>query len=117
MRLIYLGLMCNLLPKHMDIYEINDDIEVFKRKVDNENTGQIFLRNKIEAAKTLINGFEEQNRQVYLETHTDAYLEKKGIVYVGLEKMIERYKESEKLNASIMRGVLVESDMLSKNLN
>ena len=30
--------MCNLLPKHLDIYEINDDINVFIAKVDTENS-------------------------------------------------------------------------------
>lgn len=105
--------MCNLLPKHMDIYEINDDIEIFKGKVDNTKSGEIFLEEKIKKAKELIKHFEDQYREVYLETNTEAYLEKKGIVYVGLEKMIERYKESEVKDASVVRGVLVESDMLS----
>ena len=105
--------MCNLLPKHMDIYEINDDIKVFMAKVDTENSGKIFLRNQIEEAKSKIKKFEDLNREVYLDTDTQEYLEKKGIIYVGLEILIERYKESVFKNASVLRGVLVESEMLS----
>lgn len=106
--------MCNLVPKHMDIYEINDDIELFKKKVDVENTGNIFLRDKIDQAKYTIKKFEDKCREVYLDTNTEEYLEKKGIIHVGLEKLLERYKESEKENASVVRGVLVESEMLRK---
>ncbi len=105
--------MCNLLPKNMDIYEINDDIEVFKRKVDINKSGNIFIPERITKAKELIKQFEDKYREVYSETNTEAYLEKKGITYVGLENMIERYKESELKDASVIRGVLVESDMLS----
>ena len=97
----------------MDIYEINNDIEEFKRKVDVENTGKVFLREKIDFAKQKIKKFEDQYKEVYIETNTEIYLEKKGIIYVGLEKLLERYKESEEKNASVVRGVLVESDMLS----
>lgn len=105
--------MCNLLPNHMDVYEINDDIKIFKMKVDVENTGKVFTREKIEEAKAKIKKFEDLNREVYLEKNSDEYLEKKGIIYVGLEKLIENYKESELKNASVLRGVLVESEMLS----
>jgi hypothetical protein len=97
----------------MDIYEINDDIEVFKRKVDINKSGNIFIPERITKAKELINQFEDKYREVYSETNTEAYLEKKGIIYVGLENMIERYKESELKDASVLRGVLVESEMLS----
>lgn len=96
----------------MDVYEINDDIEIFKKKVDPNNEG-IFEKSKIENAKRAIKSFEDQHREVYLETNTEAYLEKKGVVSIGLDALIVRYQESEKKNASVVRGVLVEADMLS----
>lgn len=108
--------MCNLVPKHMDIYEMNDDIELFKKKCDVENKGNVFLREKINEAKEIIKKFEDKSREVYMDTNTEEYLEKKGIIYVGLQKLLERYKESENNNASVVRGVLVESEMLSKKI-
>jgi magnesium-transporting ATPase (P-type) len=107
-----IGIMCKLLPPDMEIYEINDDINKFKDKVNPSNDPAIFTEEKIKAAKKKIKDFEDRYREVYLDTNTDEYLDKKSIIYVGLEKMLQDYHASEARSQSQLRGVLVESDML-----
>lgn len=107
-----IGIMCKLLPPEMEIYEINDDINKFKEKVNPSNDLHVFTEDKIKAAKKRIKDFEDKYREVYLDTNTDEYLIKKSIICVGLEKMLEDYHASEKRSQSQLRGVLVESDML-----
>ena len=107
-----IGIMCKLLPPEMEIYEINDDINKFKEKVNPSNDLNVFTEDKIKAAKKRIKDFEDKYREVYLDTNTDEYLIKKSIICVGLEKMLEDYHASEKRSQSQLRGVLVESDML-----
>jgi phospholipid-translocating P-type ATPase (flippase) len=107
-----IGIMCKLLPPEMEIYEINDDINKFKDKVNPSNDASVFTDEKIKAAKKKIKDFEDKYREVYLDTNTDEYLDKKSIICVGLEKMIQDYRASEARSQSQLRGVLVESDML-----
>ena len=104
--------MCNLLPKEMEIYEINDDINKFKSKVNPSNDPTFFTEAKIAQARKRIKAFEDRYREVYTDTNTEEYLIKKSIICVGLEKMLEFYRDSEKNNKGTLRGVLVESDML-----
>ncbi len=107
-----IGIMCKLLPPDMEIYEINDDINKFKDKVNPSNDPAIFTEEKIKIAKMKIKDFEDKYREVYLDTNTDEYLDKKSVICVGLEKMLQDYHASEARSQSQLRGVLVESDML-----
>jgi magnesium-transporting ATPase (P-type) len=107
-----IGIMCKLLPPEMEIYEINDDINKFKEKANPNNDPAVFTEEKIRNARKKVQAFEERYREVYLDTNTDEYLTKKSIICVGLEKMLEIYRASERKSAATLRGVLVESDML-----
>ena len=107
-----IGIMCKLLPNEMEIYEINDDINKFKEKVNPDNDPQIFTEDAIKIARMKIKKFEDKHREVYLETNTEEYLCKKSIILVGLEKMLANYRQSEIRNQSTLRGILVESEML-----
>ena len=107
-----IGIMCKLLPSDMEIYEINDDINKFKEKVNPTKDPNVFTDEKIMKAMKKIQSFEQKYREVYRDTNTDEYLHKKSIIHVGLEKMLVDYRQSEKNNMSTLRGVLVESDML-----
>jgi magnesium-transporting ATPase (P-type) len=121
-----IGLMCNLLPKDMDVYEINDDLEKFKNKVcslynDIRNAEEIFTLDEIKKAKELLirsekmlGTYEEDVQLVQADQNKKeiSKYEKRAILYVGLSEMLKKYKQSELMNKAILRGILVESEML-----
>lgn len=98
---------CKLLPPDMEIYEIYEDLEKYKKFVlAMSNDKQIFQQNNIEKAIELISNFEKDFPQVYmgnapkvpeaLEEYLEKLNQRKGILYIGLKRMLEYYKESEK---------------------
>lgn len=106
--------MCNLLPSNMDIYEINSDIEKFKETINQFVGSNHFTKENIDKSLDLIQKFESDKKEAYL-LFDKSDLERKAIFHTGLEKMLEKYLRSEKENASVLRGVLIEADVLSKD--
>jgi phospholipid-translocating P-type ATPase (flippase) len=118
-----IGVMCNLLPKNMDIYEINDDLEKFKIKAaticgSEDMIPKIFTKTALEEAKEYIIKAEEALGTYIHEPPTKdskdqlSSDDKKAILFVGLSAMLEVYKKSEEINPGVLRGILVESEML-----
>lgn len=106
-----IGIMCQLLPNHMEIYEINDDINKFREKCDIHNEN-VFNKENIENAKVDIINYENKFLDLGIFKMEKDELEKKAILLVGLKKMLDRYKKSEIDNKGVIRGVLVESEIL-----
>jgi phospholipid-translocating P-type ATPase (flippase) len=108
-----IGIMCNLLVKNMKLYEIYDDINKFKSVITAlypEET--IFSEESLEKAKLKIACFENKFKDVYSHIQSKEYNNKKGILFLGLEKMIEVYENNMKSDAASLTGILVESDIL-----
>jgi len=111
----------------MEIYEINDDLNKFKsfvcslytEKTELINTDEIFSQQAIDKAKLFITNFENSAgtykpdiidpNKIIPEIPTDV---KKAILYVGLTRMLTKYKHSEIVNKAVIRGILIESKML-----
>lgn len=98
-----IGLMCNLLSKDSGIYELYDNIDQFKAKID--STGNIFKKKKLRQAEDLIAYFESKFPSVY----ADSDIKHKAIIYQGLIKVVQNYNE----NTSFNRGILIESDIIA----
>lgn len=128
-----IGIMCNLLPKNMDIYEINNEIESLKDKVSSlygevRNPDTIFTPQALAEAKSIIIEFEKSlniyerewskfpiNKDKNQTTGGQPELcidDKKAYLYVGLTEMLKKYRQSEEKDKGILRGVLIEDKML-----
>ena len=117
-----IALMCNLIPKGMQVYELNNSIEKFKEKVAEileKHEDSVFNDLEIEKSKKEIEKFEHDlintDRKMN-DYYPQELIERKSILYAGLNSLLEHYVESEKKDKSVLRGILVESDILKNVL-
>lgn len=126
-----IAIMCNLLPKNMQVFELLDNEELFKKKSDPSLS--IFAEHKLKEAEKIIMEFESQ----FPDDYHDSNLRKKSIIYQGLTRLLEVYNHVDKSESYIdnqeehsnlknnsnnnkkyspkdlLKGVLVESDILT----
>jgi phospholipid-transporting ATPase len=127
-----IGIMCQLISKDMELYEINGDLIKFM-EICNPNKENIFTDSEIIRANDIIQKFEKRfnvsdydlvhptlldkdKRDKLSQKEIQLLTNLKPILYIGLEKLLERYNRSEQTNRGTLRGVLIEQDMLSKKL-
>ena len=96
----------------------------------NSNKDDIFNNKEIESARRVIEDFEKnfpktdydlihptlsdkEKKEKLSQNEIELLGNLKPILLIGLEKLLERYRMSEKNNKGVLRGVLIEQDMLS----
>ena len=126
---------CKLITPNMELYEIYEDIEKYKKSVykliknsisnnDNSNNSnnekitknlnspsEIFTEEKISKSKLKIESFEKSYPSTYKQD--EITLQTKAIYLIGLEEMYTFYKNSQLKNKDTLRGILIESSILS----
>lgn len=132
-----IGIMCNLITKNMDIYELLDNEEIFKSKIDPD--GVIFNKNSLSMASKTIIEFESLLPTDY--PNINEKLAKKSFLLVGLKRLLELYNkvnytnydkcyddkedkskegltilDKQKQKVENLKGVLVESDIIASVL-
>ena len=116
----------------MELYEIYEDIEKYKKSVyklinntksNNHNLtnpikenkhnshNEIFTEEKISKSKLKIESFEKIYSSTYKTDETT--LKTKAIYLLGLEEMYTYYQNSQLKNKETLRGILIESSILS----
>ena len=107
---------CKLLPPNMELYEIYEDIDKYKKFVNSmgNNDDNVFTNEKIQKANQSIQDFEKKHPEVYKEINQIQGIGyKKAVLLVGLEQMLIYYNKSETTNKHALRGILIESAMLN----
>ena len=129
---------CKLITPGMELYEIYEDVEKYKKFVSklvsnnnnsnnyitmngkNDNTSKslennintnIFNEEKIEQSILEIESFEKKYPSSYENDKT--ILRTKAIYLIGLSQMYSFYKSSEEKRKDILRGILIESSILT----
>jgi phospholipid-translocating P-type ATPase (flippase) len=107
---------CKLLPPNMELYEIYEDIDKYKKFVNSmgNNDDNVFTNEKIQKANQSIQDFEKKYPEVYKEINQIQGIGyKKAVLLVGLEQMLIYYNKRETTNKHTLRGILIESAMLN----
>jgi phospholipid-transporting ATPase len=117
-----IALMCNLIPKGMQVYELNNSLDKFKEKVAEilkVSIDSVFNDAQIEKAKIIIENYEQNlinDDRKLKDYYPQELIMTKSTLYAGLSSLLVHYYDCEKKDKGVLRGVLVECDILKNVL-